>query len=309
MRVFYFGLLLLIIGIESCEISILWDSTYIHEVSQLQSGLILPPNTNRCDFHLGWVIRLHVTTPGRYENLWRVDNYEDFKNCDPTNAKNGFPVTDVHSFALSPGTYTFDSVYYFFSTSNGSLESANEQKVLPNCRLKLSFNLRFPLTICDMNPKCNDSFFSSLAGPDSKIQLNTTSAPPNTTTISSTVAPIPTKSQNFTQGNFLLFSDTDILLYALPIIIAIILLSLLSSFLFIFAFFRAKRHSNDIKIEILDATYINKFKSIGKELDKEVHSERTTPISFSDSNFSFATRNSNVISTISLYRTPSVSVV
>ena len=120
---------------QSCRINILWDSTYTHGVSSLPDGLVLPPNSTLCPFHLTWRIVLHPAINGTTETIWKVDNYEDFSTCNTKNAAIFAKISDVYEFSLTPGLFWFNTKYYFFTTS--TVENGNYS--FPDCRIEISF--------------------------------------------------------------------------------------------------------------------------------------------------------------------------
>ena len=262
-------LLLFIIVVESCTISIIWDSLYTNGIP---NELISPPNSEFCDFHLNWLIVLNVTTFGRYENLWQVQNLKEFQNCDPSNAIEPRFFTGVHEFSLSPGIFSFNSIYYFFSTSNGSLPSAMKKEIVSNCTLKLAFKLKPSTNNCTLRRECLKSSLS--------IQTTTVSTTNTTTTTitngySTLIQPNSTNSTNISQ---FILTDIQVLIFVLTGGVIIFVLGICLVLMLFFLFFREKRGIEEVSTEIaLDPdfeTYFQRFLTLEKEFSNTHQPER-----------------------------------
>ena len=302
--------------IKSCTISIIWDSTYY--TNEIPNGFIYPPNSEFCHFHLGWRIVLNVKTVGRFENLWQVEKLEEFENCDPINAIDSRFFTGVHEFSLSPGLFSFDSIYYFFSTSNGTLANAEDKQILSNCNLKLAFKLKQQSSNCTLNHEC---FMN-------KLSLQTT-------TIATTTNGNSTLTQSYSSNNTiipktdLLLTDLQILIFVLIGFIIVIVFGICLILMLYFAVSHDKRRteevSNELDVDPDFETYFKRFLTLEKVFKPErefqsvpnLHSNYIQNVELCslpnmllrDSVYSFGLCNSSEISENSIYKTKSITLV
>ena len=312
-------------AIQSCTVSIIWDSTYTNGFDQ-NNELISPPNSDLCDFHLGWRVILNVTTLGRFENLWQVRESKEFEDCDPTNAVESRSFTGVYEFSLSPGIFFFDSVYYFFSTSNGSLSSAEEKRILTNCSLKLSFKLKPSSSNCTLKPECYTNSLSTAT-----TTTNTTINTMTTRTGNSTLNKSNTSLTLIPITEFLL-TDIQLLIFVLTGFIIVFVLSICFIVMLYFAFVRGKRHTEEVAVEFeVDPdfeTYFRRFLTLEKEFSNQQQDFQLQSLPNLQSNsvqnfqlqslpnlflrnseFALGVLDSSIISENSIHRTKSISLV
>ena len=269
---------------QSCRINILWDATYIHGVSAIPDGMVLPPNSTLCPFHLTWRIVLHPASNGTTE-IWKVDNYEDFNACNTKNAAIFANISDVYEFSLTPGLFWFSTIYYFFTTStNGNY---------PNCRLKLAFLVKPRSTACYYAPVCNQSSLSIIPQTATNTTENSTDASPE----------MPIDFVKVTTVELLVFIGTGMGgMFALCVCLVVMIVCL---------FYQRNRENREISMEFKDEkglqNYLERFLFLEDEFQVETYSQQNTPVK--DSMVTVVIPGSNALSVSSMCRAPSVTIV
>ena len=272
---------------QSCRINILWDSTYIHGVSSIPNGLVLPPNSTSCPFHLTWRITLHPAINGTTETIWKVDNYEDFQTCNTKNATVFAKISDVYEFSLTPGLFWFSTIYYFFTTT----VNANEN----DCKLKLAFLVKPRSSACYYSPVCNQS--SLLITPQT-----TASTTENSTDIS---PEIPIDYAEFTTMELLIFVASGIGgVFALCVCLVVMIVCL---------FYRRNRENREISMEFnVDEKglqdYLERFLFLEDEFQFDTYSRPNSPAK-KGSVFTIVIPGSSVLSVNGMCKAPSVTIV
>ncbi|KAI6647131.1 hypothetical protein LOD99_8867 [Oopsacas minuta] len=246
--------------------------------------MILPPNSSTCAFHIGWRIILNTTKDGQFERLWLVDSYAHFRVCNTTNAIIFEEFTGVYEFSLSPGIFSFDSVYYFFSTSNEPNFTADF------CKLKLSFLLKPVSSVCNLQPECDSSSLVIIQ------------------TATNNITSIPTI---FQIDYFNLTTLQLFVIVAIGIVgIFAFCMCLIPMAIYVY-FHREKRIDEEISIDFEDEIgleeYLKRFLILEDDFQVDKYSEPNSP--FKDSALTVTIPQSSVLSCNNIYRAPSVTTV
>ena len=135
----------------SAQYDVIWDQNYCDNEDRYPSSYKLPHNSP-CALCIGDVITLRIDSPSEhFENIYRVQNEGEMRNCDATNSIN-VGVTlfkDMHEIEIqnagSNPAFAFQfqaDPYYFISTSNGSQSSAQtDLSQTPNSCLQFAFRV------------------------------------------------------------------------------------------------------------------------------------------------------------------------
>ena len=233
----------------SAQYDVIWDQNYCDNEDRYPSSYKLPHNSP-CALCIGDVITLRIDSPSEhYENIYRVQNEGEMRNCDATNSIN-VGVTlfkDMHEIEIqnagSNPAFAFQfqaDPYYFISTSNGSQSSAEtDLSQTPNSCLQFAFRV-----LLAEDPNCGnygaDCVFSSVfTDPASALYC----APPTTPTVPTTtttetpseIPPTPVFNQmdNTTEPLQIVItvytSDPVWLIVILVIVICILVVCILAS--------------------------------------------------------------------------------
>ena len=150
---------------HSCDYNIIWDRDFCSTTDQGRlENSTLPPNVLEpvCEFEIGSDVTLRHVNTKLYENLFRVNDENDFKECSATNSSSDLIlINSNYSFKLDIANFTIGERIYFISTSNGSKFSAENQKQTNETCLQFAFKVVQMRNSC--NNKCNSTIFDNVS--------------------------------------------------------------------------------------------------------------------------------------------------
>ena len=198
----------------SAKYDVIWDQNYCDNKDRYPSSYKLPHNSP-CALCIGDVITLRIDSPSEhFENIYRVQNEGEMRNCDATNSLNNAVTLfkDMHEIEIqnagSNPAFAFQfqaDPYYFISTSNGSQSSAQtDLSQTPNSCLQFAFRV-----LLAEDPNCGnygaDCVFSSVF--DDSASALSCSSQTTTTTAINTIAATQNPSPGSYRGLAIVFYD------------------------------------------------------------------------------------------------------